>query len=320
MAKKIGVDLRSLKGLTGKKQKAAVLIIIAAAIALWLLDDSGLISIDGEDKKSAASENASTSVHFVDVGQGDATLVISDGEAMLVDSGELDDGDTLIKYMKQQDVEKLKYVVITHPHSDHMGEMSDVLKSFDAENIIMPKITGELTPTSSVYRKLLETIKSQNKKITAAKDESFSLGSTDVQLFTTKEEHSDLNNYSVLVKIIHGGNSFLITGDCETEEEKEMLEQGFDLSADVLKAGHHGSSTSSSAEFLKAVDPSYAVISCGTGNKYGHPHDETVAALKKYTGSDGLYITMEDGSVVFRSDGKGLTAETEKGVELNVHN
>lgn len=304
----------------GKNQKAAVLIIIAAAIALWLLDDSGLISIDGEDKKSAASENASTSVHFVDVGQGDATLVISDGEAMLVDSGELDDGDTLIKYMKQQNVEKLKYVVITHPHSDHMGEMSDVLKSFDAENIIMPKITGELTPTSSVYRKLLETIKSQNKKITAAKDESFELGSAEVNLFTTKEEHSDLNNYSVLVKIIHGGNSFLITGDCETEEEKEMLEQGFDLSADVLKAGHHGSSTSSSAEFLKAVDPSYAVISCGTGNKYGHPHDETVAALKKYTGSDGLYITMEDGSVVFRSDGKGLTAETEKGVELNVHN
>ncbi|MGN0623252.1 MAG: hypothetical protein ACI4JA_04805 [Oscillospiraceae bacterium] len=101
MAKKIGLNLRSLKGLTGKKQKAAVLIIIAAAIALWLLDDSGLISIDGENKKSAASENASTAVHFVDVGQGDATLVISDGEAMLVDSGELDDGDTLIKYMKQ---------------------------------------------------------------------------------------------------------------------------------------------------------------------------------------------------------------------------
>lgn len=313
MAKKMSLDLRSLKRLAGNNKKLTLVVIIAAAVILLLLDWCGVINIDDENKKPAASENASTSVHFVDVGQGDATLVISDGEAMLVDSGELDDGDTLIKYLKQHNVETLKYVIITHPHSDHMGEMSDVLKSFDAENIIMPKITGEMTPTSSLYNKLLKTIRSQNKKVTAAKDESFELGSTEVQLFTTKEEHTDLNNYSVLVKITHGGNSFLITGDCEREEEREMLSQGFDLSADVLKAGHHGSSTSSSQEFLKAVKPAYTVISCGTGNKYGHPHDETIEAFEELVGKENIYMTMDDGSIVFRSDGKGLNVETEKG-------
>lgn len=264
----------------------------------------------GDDSTDKSAVNADTEVHFVDVGQGDATLVLSGAEAMLIDTGERDDYKTLVKYLKDEKIKALKYLIITHPHSDHMGEASDVLESFDVEKVIMPKVTGDMVPTSSVYKKFLKTVQNQGKKITAAKDESFKLGNTDIELFTPKQAHDDLNNISTLVKIKHGDNSFLITGDCEKEEEKDFLNQNADISAKVLKAGHHGSRTSNTDAFLKKVAPEYAVVSCGNGNSYGHPHDITVKRLKKY--ASHYYCTVDSGSIVFQSDGKGLTVKTER--------
>lgn len=296
---------RKLNKKTGGLLSATILILICAVYLI-----AGAFSDNDKKAKTASSDNADTQVHFVDVGQGDATLIKAGSEYMLVDTGERDEKNTLIHYLEDMNIKSLKYLIITHPHSDHMGEASEIITEFETKNIIMPKITGDVTPTSSVYSKFLKTVKKQNKKITAAKDESFSLENVQVSLYTTKEEHNDLNNYSVLVKLTHNDNSFLITGDCENEEEKEMIKQGFDLSADVLKAGHHGSYTSSSAAFLKAVKPIYAVVSCGKDNKYGHPHEVTVKRLKKQVSR--YYCTVDNGTVIFLSDGKGLTVKTEK--------
>ena len=284
---------------------ALSVLVVLFAVGTWLFNTFG-----SDNNKKAPAVNGSTQVHFVDVGQGDATLIISENEAMLVDTGERDSSDTLIKYLKEMNIDSLKYLVITHPHTDHMGEASDILNAVSVEKIIMPKVTGEMTPTNSTYKNFLKTVKRLNKKIATAKDETFELGKIKFNTYTTKQEHENLNNYSVLVKIVDEQNSFLITGDCEIEEENEMMNQGFDLKSTVLKAGHHGSYNSTSKKFLKYVNPEYAVISCAKQNKYGHPHDKTVKSLKKQTSN--CYITADNGTIVFTSDGKGLSVSTEK--------
>ncbi|MGN0601543.1 MAG: MBL fold metallo-hydrolase, partial [Oscillospiraceae bacterium] len=199
---------------------AAVAVLIAALI--WLFD-TFFSDKSGDNAYNAPVESISSQVTFVDVGQGDATLVVSGSEAMLIDTGERDSDNTLLKYLEEHNIDSLKYLVITHPHTDHMGEAAEVISEIPTDSIIMPKVTGKMIPTNSTYKNFLTTVKKLNKKITAAKDESFSLGNVQVMLFTSKEEHDNLNNYSVLVKVIDGENSFLITGDCEKEEEKEML-------------------------------------------------------------------------------------------------
>ena len=291
------------KNSTAPLKKAVTLIAVFVVLLFTVLDLTGLVSFDSllikagvEDKPA---EHAQTEVHFIDVGQGDSTLVISQGEAMLIDSGDKDDSNKIEKYLEKQGVTELKYLIATHPHADHIGEMSEII------------VKADMTPTTTIYEKMLKSIKVKGLKITQAKPMKFELGSCEVELFTPKKDYDDLNNYSTLVKITDGENSFLITGDCETTEEKDILSQGYDVSAKVLKAGHHGSSTSSGVDFLNKVMPRYAVISCGKGNKYGHPHEETVTRLKKY--ASHLYVTADVGTIVFSSDGEGLSVSAEKG-------
>lgn len=303
------------KNSTAPLKKAVTLIAVFVVLLFTVLDLTGLVSFDSllikagvEDKPA---EHAQTEVHFIDVGQGDSTLVISQGEAMLIDSGDKDDSNKIEKYLEKQGVTELKYLIATHPHADHIGEMSEIIDQFQVDKFIMPKVKADMTPTTTIYEKMLKSIKAKGLKITQAKPMEFELGSCKVELFTPKNDYDNLNNYSTLVKITDGENSFLITGDCETIEEKDILSQGYDVSAKVLKAGHHGSSTSSGVDFLNKVMPRYAVISCGKGNKYGHPHEETVTRLKKY--ASHLYVTADVGTIVFSSDGEGLSVSAEKG-------
>lgn len=303
------------KNSTAPLKKAVTLIAVFVVLLFTVLDLTGLVSFDSllikagvEDKPA---EHAQTEVHFIDVGQGDSTLVISQGEAMLIDSGDKDDSNKIEKYLEKQGVTELKYLIATHPHADHIGEMSEIIDRFQVDKFIMPKVKADMTPTTTIYEKMLKSIKAKGLKITQAKPMKFELGSCKVELFTPKKDYDNLNNYSTLVKITDGENSFLITGDCETAEEKDILSQGYDVSAKVLKAGHHGSSTSSGVDFLNKVMPRYAVISCGKGNKYGHPHEETVTRLKKY--ASHLYVTADVGTIVFSSDGEGLSVSAEKG-------
>lgn len=260
-----------------------------------------------ESKPEAAAQ---MQVHFIDCGQGDCTLITCGGEAMLIDSGELDDKNTVINYIKAQGVSSFKYVVVTHPHTDHMGEMPDILKAFKTEKFIMPKVPDSMTPTIMRYEKLLKQVKAQGLTVTWSGDETYKLGSAEVKTFTPKKAQEDLNNYSTLVKVTCGGKSVLITGDCEKAEEQDIMSQGFDLKADILKVAHHGSYKGTTYEFLETVVPSYAVISCGKDNDYGHPHDSTMKRLKKKV--KNIYITKDNGTVVFDCSGSGITVKTQR--------
>lgn len=291
--------------------RVTVGIIIAAAVVLGLLYSGVLKDRFGlKPYKEPAAPDADTSVRFIDVGQGDCTLAVSEGVSLLIDSGELDEHDRVITYLEALGIRKLDYIIVTHPHSDHMGEMSDIIDRFGAGEFIMPRLPDELVPTTYSYEKMLRSLAAKGIRITASEDSTFTAGGFTVELFTPTAVSDNLNNCSTVVKLTHGGNSFLITGDCEREEEQQLILKGCGLSADVLKVGHHGSATSSSAELLAAVRPVYAVISCSADNAYGHPADSTLLRLK--AAAREVLMTFRSGTVTFVSDGKGLSVYTDK--------
>ena len=291
----------------------AVIAIISFLIGNKTIDLGSIGDIfDGGDK---AATSADTTVHFVDVGQGDCTVLISDGEAMLIDAGEKDAAAEVVDYLESLGVKSIKYVVGTHPHSDHIGGLATIIENFEVENIVMPRVPDKLTPTTQTYEQLLETISTKGLKIHAAKDEYVAVGDCRVDFFAPMGEYSDLNDYSVCVKITHGENSFLITGDTEEKAEENLVKRAKNsLDAKVLKLGHHGSSTASSVTLLDAVNPRYAVVSCGSGNKYGHPHEETLERVGKY--ADHILRTDISGTIVFESDGEGLNVVDSSGKNL----
>ena len=266
---------------------------------------------DQNGNSSTPEGSAQVKVHFIDVGQGDCTLVMSRGEAMLIDSGERDDSDRVIKYLKEQGVTKLSCIIVTHPHTDHMGEMPDILKAFKTDKFIMPKVPDNMIPTIMRYEKMLKQIKNQGLEISWSSNSEFRLGDAVINTYTPKGQFEELNDYSTVVKISCGSRKFLIMGDTEKEEESDLLAQRFDFRADVLKVPHHGSYKGTTSELLKAVGAQYAVICCGKNNDYGHPHDSTLKRIKKFISS--VYITKDNGDIVFTTDGKSLTVTTQRG-------
>ena len=266
---------------------------------------------DQNGNSSTPEGSAQVKVHFIDVGQGDCTLVMSRGEAMLIDSGERDDSDRVIKYLKEQGITKLSCIIVTHPHTDHMGEMPDILKAFKTDKFIMPKVPDNMVPTIMRYEKMLKQIKNQGLEISWSSNSEFRLGDAVINTYTPKGQFEELNDYSTVVKISCGSRKFLIMGDTEKEEESDLLAQRFDFRADVLKVPHHGSYKGTTSELLKAVGAQYAVICCGKNNDYGHPHDSTLKRIKKFVSN--VYITKDNGDIVFTTDGKSLTVTTQRG-------
>lgn len=254
--------------------------------------------------------NSKLTVHFIDVGQGDSILLGSKDEFVLIDAGEKEYGETVTEYLNYQNVATLKYVIATHPHSDHCGGLTEVINSVKCENFI----TAETDQQTSTWLDVLNAVDSNNVNyIDAKRSDTYSFGEAQFTILAPCSDiYDDYNNYSVVIKVTCGNASFLLTGDAEALSENEMIKSGEDLSADVLKIGHHGSNTSSSENFLKAVNPKYAVISCGKANDYGHPHEETLEKLEKlgitYLRTDLLHtiIATTDGSSVkfFTSDGE----------------
>lgn len=243
-------------------------------------------------------------IHFIDVGQGDSTLILCDGEAMLIDAGENDKGVQVQNYLKKQGVDGLKYVIGTHPDADHIGGLDVILYKFDCGTVIMPDKSSD----TATYRDVLEAMKSKGYENTLPQvGDTYQLGGAEFMLIAPalEMEDADKNNASVGIRLTHGENTFLFTGDAESKAEAAILETGLDLSATVYKAGHHGSSTSSSPEFLEAVAPKYAVISCGEGNSYGHPHAETLNRFREM--GIQVFRTDEQGSVTVTSNGRTLT-------------
>ena len=245
-------------------------------------------------------------MHFIDVGQGDSILAESDGHYMLIDAGENDQAGTVISYLKAQGVTKLDYVIGTHPHSDHIGGLDKVIDTFPVDKVILPPVEH----TTKTFEDVLDSIASRGLKITKpTPGDSYDLGDASFTILSpVKDYGSDLNNWSVGVRLTFGDNSFVMCGDAENQAEEDIIKNGAVLKADVLKAGHHGSSTSTSDAFLKKVSPSWVVIQCGKGNSYGHPHKETMEKLKK-AGCQVLR-TDEEGTITAFSDGKTITWST----------
>lgn len=303
---------RKSKKRSQKIASAVTVVIIAliAAVVTHFTDFGDEIKKNtGLSQKPASS--ADLSVHFIDVGQGDCTLILCEGHSMLIDAGESDQGDKVVEYLKAQGITKIDCVIGTHPHSDHIGGLRSVVESdIEIDKLIMPKIPDEQVPTSYTYTKLLKAIINKGLTVTKADDSTFNLGSAVINTYTPKKTYNNLNDYSVTTKITHGNNSFLVTGDLGKQSEKELIERGCDLSAKVLQAGHHGSKESSTKRFLKKVNPSYVVIQCGAGNSYGHPHSEALERMSKYTTE--IYRSDKDGTIVFESDKEGMNIKTEK--------
>lgn len=239
-------------------------------------------------------------VHFIDVGQAESILVKKGNESMLIDAGNNSDGELVVDYIKKQNINKLKYVIGTHPHADHIGGLDDVIDTFEVEKIIMP---NAVTNTKT-FEDVLDSIKNKGLSITKAKvGNSYELnGAVFTILAPNQEKYKSLNDYSVVIKLVNGKNSFLFTGDAEELSEKEILKNDKGrLKSDVLNVGHHGSITSTSETFLDAVDPKFAVISAGKDNSYGHPHKEILERLND-KGIE-IYRTDLQGDIIVISDG-----------------
>ncbi|MBR2328245.1 MAG: MBL fold metallo-hydrolase [Clostridia bacterium] len=250
------------------------------------------------------------SMHVIDVGQGDSILIRSGDKTMLIDAGESSAKADLESYLNSQEITKLDYVVCTHPHSDHIGGMENVLRKYDYDNIIMPKVSH----TSKTFISLLECIDGQNKEITEAKSGAeFTLGEAKVKILApNSSDYDELNDWSVVLKITVKGKSFILTGDAEKLSEEEILNiYAKELNCDVYKVGHHGSKSSSSNLFVAAMTPKYSAISVAAKNSYKHPSDEVVKRLEM-AGSEVL-TTADCGDIVFFVTADGaLGVKTEK--------
>ena len=306
-----------MKNLSAKNKKliymlivllVAVITSIGSSQGWWgeFSEDPGNTLGDNTQNINNSENNNRFSVHFIDVGQGDCTLVMCDDMALLIDAGENGHETEVLNYLRSMKIDKLDYIIATHQHSDHIGGIPEVLEEYEADNIIMPRLTKAQTPTNSTYKAFLNALQNSDAKIISAKPGlKYSLGEAEFEILgPVTNDCEDINSMSAVTKITYGESSFLVTGDAEKDEELEIIESGADIDCDVLRVGHHGSSTSSCADFLKEVTPEICVISCGENNDYGHPHDKVVNRLFKYT--DEIYRTDICGSIVMTSDGENI--------------
>ncbi len=285
--------------------------------SLIILIIIGIISIFGSNlennyhpkkeqtKETVSIEGDNLKIYFLDVGQADSILINDSGKYMLIDAGNNEDGDKLVNYFKDLNIESFDYIIGTHPHEDHIGGMDNIIKNFDVKNYYMP----DVITTTKTFEEVLDSLDEKNIKFNVPKDdEEISLTNAKIKFLYSGTDTSDLNNTSIVLKINYGNNNFLMMGDATSTTEKKILEK--DLQSDLLKVGHHGSKYSTTDNFLNKVNPKYAIISVGNPNSYDHPKDET---LKRLTQRDiKIFRTDQDGSIIATSDGNKIDFETIK--------
>jgi len=262
------------------------------------------------DQTSSAISSELLMVSILDVGQADCIVIHQSDHAMIIDAGNNADSTFVVNQLKNMGIDRLDVVIGTHPHEDHIGGLDAVINSFEIGTIYMPKVSNN----TKTFEDVLTAIQNKGLSVTTpVPGTTFTLGD-EVQcliLAPNSASYEDLNNYSIVLKLTYNGKSFIFTGDAEIDSEEEILAKGYDLKADVLKVGHHGSTSSTSDEFLAAVSPEYAVICVGVDNTYGHPHQETLDKLN----AAGIKIYRTDlsgGTIKFVVDGVQLSVSIEK--------
>ena len=288
----------------------------AAALALGLAAcDASAITPGGSadvvpNPSSAAAAvdtvEAPFEMHFIDVGQALSVLVECDGQYMLYDGGNVDDGSLIVSYLQSQGVEQLEYVFCSHAHEDHVGGLAAALAYFPAYHVYSPVTEA----STKCFKDFVKYTQQQGLQVEVpAVGTTWPLGGATVTMVGPVAQYSDTNDTSIVLRIEYGSTSFLLTGDMEKTAETDLVNSGVNLRADVLQVGHHGSSTSTGYLFLNSVLPEMAVISCGVNNKYGHPHEETLSILRD-AGVD-VYRTDLQGTITIGSDGQNYTVGTE---------
>lgn len=251
-------------------------------------------------------------VYFIDVGQADAALVVCDGKTMLIDGGNSADSNLIYSFLQKKGVSHLDYIIATHAHEDHVGGLSGALNYATVGTVYCPVKSY----SSNAFNNFAKNVEKQGKSITVpSRGAQFSLGGASCTVLAVNTS-SDTNNSSIVLRIVYGSTSFLFTGDAEREVEQAMINRGVPLKSTVLKVGHHGSYTSTSYQFLWNVMPDYAVISCGKGNSYGHPHDEVLSRLRD--ADVYLFRTDLQGDITCTSNGSSVSFSVSRNWNANV--
>lgn len=293
-----------------KQNQAPLLVVIIAIIGYLFTTNSDLLntSLSQEESQTPNTNVVSTDlkIYYFDVGQADSILITNNGHNMLIDAGNNEDGPKLVSYIqKELGITDFDYVVGTHPHEDHIGGLDDIINNFNVKNVYLP----DVITTTKTFEDVLDAIDKKNLSITTPKiEDTFKLGEANFTVIYTGTNEKDLNSTSIVLKMIFGNYSYLFTGDATEEVEKAILNKNIDI--DVLKVAHHGSEYSTTEDFLTKVTPTYAIISVGANNSYGHPSQEILNRLKKYT--EKIYMTSEVGTIVLSSDGKEIEITTIK--------
>lgn len=309
-----------------------LVLVIAAGVFLWQQEDYRQMALSWlNDTFHEATKDSSQSlsdgnvvqnvegeakIWYLDVGQADSMLLQlpngNEWEYVLIDAGTGQTEEALVSWLQEQGVTDIAAVIATHPHEDHIGGMDAVLEAIPVESLYMPEVKESLTPTTRCYEQMLDAAEAQ--QVQAVKGQSgvtvYEEDGVKLELVgpEPQKEYDDLNEYSLVAKLTVGEKSFLFTGDSSEQAEADMIEAGEDLKADVLKIGHHGSSTATTEAFLQAVNPQVAVISCGKDNSYGHPHEETMQRLQEKAMT--IYRTDEDGTILATCDGISIEWQT----------
>ena len=305
-----------------KKQKIIILIVAVIILVFSILKlyfpsfnfSSWTKTINSVSKigNTNDAEEQPLSVHFIDVGQGDCIFVKGENGSILIDTGNPEDSTKISRYLLERNVTSLDYLILTHPHADHAGGAEGIISHIEVKSIIMPRVPDELVPTAMWYSNLVKAIKANNISVYAAHaGDEYSFSDASFTVLAPVNNSDDLNDMSVIIKLVYKNTSFLFTGDAGFDEEMSVLTSGVDVKSDVLKIGHHGSRYSTSDDFFAAVSPDVAVISCGKDNKYGHPNKEITELLRM---NKTPYLrTDRNGTVVIGSDGEKLYCFFERG-------
>lgn len=292
-----------------KKLLGMILVVGLYLLYIFFGEEIGLTEEDVKDIKNKVIDTqvinteptGNLRIHYLDVGQADSILIENASEYMLIDAGNNEDGKLLVKYFKNLGIEKFTYLVGTHAHEDHIGGMDDIINNFEVSNFYMP----DVLTTTKTFEDVITALEDNNVYFDTPRiGDNFNFGSGNFTVLNVSNDDSDLNDTSIVLRLVYGNNKFLFTGDATSVVEDKILKSGYNIESDVLKVPHHGSEYSNSLSFLKKIKPKYSIISVGKDNSYGHPHNKALNNLKNI--ATEIYRTDKNGTVIVDSDGENI--------------